>query len=83
MLYDPLILFSYLIYYIILCVGYDVGIILYCIVGYGVWYNIMYCCWCYGDIIYIVGVGVAGVIYYIVIGYDVWNIFVMLLVLIL
>ena len=35
-LQDPLILFSYLIYYIILCVGYDVGIILYCIVGYGV-----------------------------------------------
>lgn len=59
-LYDPLLLFSYLIYYI-LYVGYDAGIILYCIVGYDA-----------GG--YIIVGGVAGVIYYIVIGYDEYDI---------
>ena len=33
LLYDPVLIISYLIYYI-LYVGYDAGIILYCIVGY-------------------------------------------------
>ena len=60
MLYDPLILFSYLIYYI-LYVGYDVSIILYCVIGYDVWVNFTICYWCNSWPAGVVGfVGVAG-----------------------
>ena len=52
LLRDPVLIFSYLIYYI-LYVGYDVSIILYCVIGYDA-----------GGYI-IVGYGVAGWIYYI------------------
>ena len=55
-LYDPLILFSYLIYYIYYVVGYDAGgyiivggvagVIYYMLFGYSFGWNFIICCWC-------------------------------------